>query len=86
MTSDLIFRKVSEKEKKQIKKSAKAIIDVFSKELSKIDLSEKEPLIKREFCERKENNKKISDFSRKIFFKNAPNKNSDFIISEKKKW
>ncbi len=86
MKSDLIFRKVSEKEKKQIKISAKKIIDVFSEELSKIDLDEKEPLIKRKFCERKESDKKEEDFSKKIFFENAPNKNKNFIISEKKKW
>ena len=85
---DFLFHKVSEHEKEQIKKEAKGIMDKFSKKLSKIDKKISEPLIERDEFEREEsfNEKEInSDFMERIL-KNAPNKNKDFILAEKKKW
>lgn len=106
--SDFLFHKVSEKEKEEIKKEAKRIMDNFSKKLSKIDKKIPEPLIERDDFEREEyptapqqspghpsqrnakfktqpDKEEKEDF-RKRFFENAPNKNKDFIIAEKKKW
>lgn len=83
---DFLWHKVSEKEKEEIKKQAKSIIDSFSLKLSKIDKKMEEPLIEREEGEREEGERKDSDFSREIMFENAPNKNKDFVIAEKKKW
>ena len=85
---DFLFHKVSEKEKEQIKKEAKSIMDKFSKKLSKIDKKISEPLIERDEFEREESFKEKeanSDFRERIL-KNAPNKNKDFILAEKKKW
>lgn len=84
---DFLFHKVSEKEKGEIKKQAKSIMDNFSKKLSKIDKKMEEPLIERDRGEREEGefDKSDSDF-RKIMFKNAPKKNRDFIIGERKGW
>ncbi|MBD3247508.1 hypothetical protein GF378_02715 [Candidatus Pacearchaeota archaeon] len=89
---DFLWHKVSEKEKKSIKKQAKKIMDDFSKKLSKVskvsDVSElEERFIEREECDREESEKKKScEMDRKIMFGNAPKSNNDFIIAEKKKW
>jgi Asp-tRNA(Asn)/Glu-tRNA(Gln) amidotransferase C subunit len=84
---DFLFHKVSEKEKEEIKKQAKSIMDKFSEKLSKIDKKIPEPLIERKEFEREEHGGKESDsdFREKVF-ENAPEKNKDFIIAEKKKW
>ena len=86
---DFLFHKVSEKEKEQIKKQAKSIMDNFSKKISKIDKKISEPLIERDEFEREESSKtegKIENNFRERIFENAPNKNKDFILAEKKKW
>lgn len=85
--ADFLYHKLSEKEKKQIKKQAKSIIEDFSEKLSKVKTQPTEDLIERKDMERKENkdSKKDKDF-RKIMFENAPEKNNDFIIAEKKQW
>ena len=84
---DFLFHKVSEKERAEIKKQAKDIMDKFSEKLSKIDKKIPEPLIEREEFERIEGEGKESnsDFRQRMF-ENAPKKNKDFILTEKKKW
>lgn len=83
---DFLFHKVSEKEKEEIKKQAKAIMDSFSEKLSKID-KKIESFIERKKGERKEKEGKYDEnFSKEIMFENAPEKNKDFIIAEKGKW
>jgi len=71
----------------KIKEDAKKIIDSFSEKLSMVSDSVKEPVIEKKEFERKEGNGQEcdSDF-RKIMFENAPEKNDDFIIGEKKRW
>lgn len=84
-----LFHKISEKEKEEIRKQVRSIIDSFSTKLSKIDKDVKEDFIERENCEReekRESKENDGDFSREIMFENAPEKNKDFIIGEKKKW
>ena len=88
---DFLFHKVSDSEKEEIKKQAKDIMDKFSERISKVKSKIPEPLIEREEFERLEektpvdSEKSNSDF-RKRLFENAPKKNKDFIIAEKKKW
>jgi len=83
---DFLWHKVSEKEKEDIKKQAKSIIDSFSKKLSKIK-EMPEPLIERKEGERIEGKGREDDnFSREIMFDNAPDKDKDFIIAERKEW
>ena len=102
--ADFLWHKVSEKEKKEIEKQAKSIMDSFSKKLSKIDRTMPEPLIERDEGERAEGaplaypdksstkistkgkGEKCDQEFRKIMFENAPEKNKDFIIAEKKRW
>ena len=90
MIMDFLFHKVSDKEREEIKKEAKSIMDNFSEKLSKVKDKISEPLIERDKFEREEasdDSKKTQDSDfRKRMFENAPNKNGDFIIAEKKKW
>lgn len=82
---DLLWRKVSEKEKEDIEKQAKKIIDNFSKKLDKIKEEISEIKVSERKSERLEGMGKL-DLDRKIIFENAPKKNKDFIIAEKGKW
>ena len=84
MTS-FLWRKVSDKEKEDIRKEAKRIIDSFSKKLDKVGKIE-ESFIERDEFEREESGKEKLKIDRKIMFENAPNKNEDFIIGEKGGW
>lgn len=99
--ADFLWKRVSEKEKEDIRKQAKEIMDDFSKKLSKVDKKVDESLIERNEGEREEaplgvpqsaefggkaESKCENDFSREIMFKNASKKNKDFIIAERKKW
>ena len=85
--TDFLWRKVSEKEKEDIRRQAKKIMDDFSEKLSKIDRKVPESMIEREKGEREENSSEdCSEIDREIMFNNAPDKNKDFIIAEKKKW
>ena len=84
---DFLWHKVSEKEKEDIKRQAKEIMDKFSKRLEKVKLSDKPKILERDLeFEREENSKNEREIDRKVMFENAPEKNKDFIISEKKKW
>lgn len=83
---DFLWHKVSEKEKTEIKKQAKSIMDSFSKKLSKVDKKMSEPLIELPEGDRQEGRDKCTEIDRKTMFDNAPDKNSDFIIAERKKW
>jgi translation elongation factor P/translation initiation factor 5A len=90
MPQDFLYHKISEKEKANIKKEAKAIMDSFSRKLSKIsDKKLKEPLIERKQGERQELEKaKCLLMDENTFFDNAPNKDkkNKKIIGEKKSW
>jgi Asp-tRNA(Asn)/Glu-tRNA(Gln) amidotransferase C subunit len=82
---DLLFHKLSDKEKEEIKKQVDSILKSFSEKLSKIKGNEGESFIERMNYEREENGKP-EEISRKIMFENAPEKNEDAIIGEKGKW
>lgn len=82
---DFLFHNISEKEREEIKKQVDSILKSFSRKLSEIDKDSEEFFIDREKTEREEDGKPL-DLGRKIMFENAPEKNSDFIIGEKKKW
>ena len=82
---DFLFHKISEKEKEEIKRQVDSILQSFSKKLSEIKKDIGESSIERENFEREEDGKP-AELSREIMFENAPNKNDNFIIAEKKKW
>jgi len=84
---DFLFHSLSDKEKEDIRKEAKKIIDDFSEKISKAKVPKEEPVIEREEFERaeKSGNECDEDF-RERMLSNAPNKNKDAIIAETKKW
>jgi len=83
---DFLFHNLSEKEREEIRKQVNTILNSFSAKLSEIKGEIKEQSIDRKEFERKEEEEIDESFSREIMFKNAPEKNKDFIIGEKKKW
>ncbi len=82
---DFLFHKLSEKDKEEIKRQVDAILDSFSAKLSRINGKIEEGFIERKEFERKEGGRQL-ELDRKIMFKNAPEKNKDFIVAERKKW
>ncbi len=83
---DFLWKKISEKEKEEIKEQAKKIMNGFSLKISKINLPNVEQKDDTRLGEREESEHQISEMSREIIFENAPAKNKDFIIAEKKTW
>lgn len=87
MTDNFLWHEVSEKEKEEIKQQAKGIMNSFSEKLSNIDSKKfKDSFVEREEFERSENSKETNKINRKIMFENAPEKDDDFIIAERKRW
>lgn len=87
MTEDFLWHRVSEEEKKDIQKQAKRIMNSFSGKLATVDKKIKEPMIERGDGFREEGNGEECDEKfRERLFKNAPKKDKDFIITEKKTW
>lgn len=77
---------INEQERAKIEKETRALLDNFSKTLSKIKLKPKKQ--KEELGGfRKERDGRGCDIEfRKRMFANAPHKEGDFIIAEKKGW
>ena len=77
---------INEKEKEQIRKEAKRIIDDFASALDKVKIK-MEKVKKLHGGYRKEGlgEKGDNDF-RTVMFENAPEKEEDFMVAEKKKW
>jgi len=86
--TDFLFHEVSEKEREEIRKQAKSIMDGFSKKLSKVEkMLPKDEGIERPEGERPEGEGIAGNESfREAMFENAPQKNKDFIVAERKKW
>jgi Asp-tRNA(Asn)/Glu-tRNA(Gln) amidotransferase C subunit len=82
---DFLFRKLSDKDREDVKKQVDSILDSFSKKLSQIKINVNESFIERDEFERAEGGK-AEELSREIMFENAPDKNKDFIVGEKGKW
>jgi len=77
---------MDEKEREKIRLEAKEILEKFAKTLENVKLKEKKA--KKEvggFREEGQGEHGDKDF-RKRMFANAPNKNEDNIIAEKKSW
>ena len=77
---------MDEAKREEIRKQAKGILDSFAHSLEKVKI--KGEVLKKEVGGfREENNGQEGDKDfRGRMFENAPVKNEDFIIAEKKKW
>ena len=84
---DFLWHKVSEKEKEEIKRQAKGMMDSFEKELKKVE-SEKTGFIgvQREKDVREETKAGCDPGFKHRFLDNAPNKEGDLIKAERGKW
>lgn len=84
---NFLWHKVSEKERKEIEREAKKIMDSFHKALSKVEKQVKEVNVERDEYERKEGRgQESSKEFRDIMMQNAPNKDDGFIKAEKGEW
>ena len=82
-----LWHRISDKEKEEIKQSAKKIMDNFADALAEIEKKAPETAVEREEFERQEKEpwQADSDF-REIMFKNAPKTKNDCIEAEKGEW
>lgn len=77
---------INENQKKKIQTEAKKILDNFASALENVKVK-KERVKKQVGGYRKEKSgEKSNDDFRKIMFENAPSKEGDCIVAEKKKW
>jgi len=73
-------------DKEQIQKQAKEILDKFASALEKVKTSEEDSYVDREEFEREEGNGKQCEGFKKKILENAPEKDKDFILTEKGSW
>ena len=84
---DFLWRKVSEKEQESIKKEAKEILEKFSKSLEKVESKVKETKgVQREIQSREESKVQQDKEFKKLFLKNVPKSEDDYVIAEKGAW
>jgi len=88
MTNEFTWRKISDKEREEIKKQAKGIMDSFASKLEKVEkeIKDIDVGVERSKSEREEGEGNPQELDKNIMFENAPKKNKDFIIAEKKGW
>lgn len=79
---------MDEKRKEEIRLEAKKILDNFGKTLESVKFKQKEVKVELSgFREEGSGNENVGDRDfRERMFENAPNKDKDSIIAEKKKW
>jgi len=83
---DFLWHRVTEKEKDEIKKQAKEMMDSFEKELKKVESEKIELGVKRKGQTRDETKAGCDADFKQRFFENAPNKEGDMIKAEKGSW
>ena len=83
---DFLWHKVSEKEKEDIRRQAKEIMDSFEKALKKVGTENVDLGVSRKKMLREEDKAECDEGFRPRFFDNAPRKDSDFIKAEKGAW
>ena len=86
---DFLWKKVSDKEREEIRKEAERIMSNFSKKLDSVqeNVGEfSESLMLKGNFERSEGLGAPAEIDGKIMFENAPKKNDDSIIAERGEW
>ena len=83
--TNFLFHKVSEKEKKEIKKQAKSLLDEFSKKLEKIKTKESH-FQNKDGLRDESNGWNTDEEFRSTMLANAPFVEDDFIVAEKGGW
>ncbi len=85
MASNFLFHKVSEKEKKEIKKQAKSLLNEFSKKLDKIKTKE-DHFSNQDGLRNEGDGWKTDEEFRSTMLANAPFVEDDFLVAEKGRW
>jgi len=80
-----VEKKISEEKFKEIEKKSKELLLEFNRKLEKIKFSEGSSKVNKDRGRKEEKTTYSEDF-RKIFLKNAPQKDGDSIVAEKGKW
>lgn len=70
----------------QIREEARKILEEFAKSLSKIKIDKKTESIEVGGFREEGSGQSFDESFRKKMFENAPEKDGDFIIEEKKQW
>jgi hypothetical protein len=84
--SEFMWKKVSEKDRDEIRRKAKGIMDDFAGKLESYESKLKdEAVVERDKCERGEDDKAdcANGFDKKIMIENAPESEGDFIVSDR---
>lgn len=85
--SEFLFHKISDEERVGIKLKAKKIVDSFSKKLESVKGLKEGNFIEIGKGLREEGKgSECDELFRKTILENAPEKNKDFILAEKKSW
>ena len=77
---------MDDKRKAEIRKEAKELLDEFGKAIDKVDVAKKD--LKKEvggFRKEGQGKKSSAEFRQRMF-DNAPQKEGDYILAEKKNW
>ena len=77
---------MEEKQKEEIRKEARAILDKFAKRLDTVKVPEKKSEGKDTGVRAEGEGLKCDSDFRKMMFENAPNKDEDCIVAEKAGW
>ena len=77
---------ITEKEHEEIRKEAKKLLDNFASALSKVPIKEKRLKTQNKGYREEKGAETPNEEFREIMFNNAPNKDKDCLIAEKKKW
>ena len=76
---------LDDKQKEELKGEAKQILDSFAKALAGVKLKLDSGKTSSEGYREKSEAKRNTEFKKRMFA-NAPKKNEDYIIAEKKQW
>lgn len=76
---------IEESKRKEIEKKIRELLDKFSHALSGIRSEESNVVRDKDRREEKDGKECVKNF-REIMFENAPNKDENFIIAERKTW
>jgi predicted Asp-tRNA(Asn)/Glu-tRNA(Gln) amidotransferase subunit C len=77
---------MEEKERQEVAEEAKKLLEKFSRSLEKVKSDEEFNVVRDSDRRTEKEGKECNEDFRKIMLENAPTKNEDFIIAEKKTW
>ncbi len=86
MASEFTWRKLDDKDRKELEKRVEGLLEDFGKRLDAVKEKAGEVFVEREKFIREEKECEQDKEFRKIFFDNVPRKKGDCVIAEKGEW